>query len=113
MDLQYGELDNNLRVIELAGKLDIAGVNEISVPFAGYCSGEKPLVLVDLSGVGFMTSVGIQMLIANAKSIASRGGKMVLSNPSPGVKNVLEMTGIPALIPMYESFESAQAVLLA
>lgn len=113
MDLQYSESGNNIRLIKLIGHLDIMGVNEIDVKFAGYCSGEKPLVLVDLSGVEFMASIGIRLLTSNAKSISSRGGKLVLLNPTAEVKNVLEITGIPAIIPMYEKFESAQAVLLA
>jgi anti-anti-sigma regulatory factor len=48
-----------------------------------------------------------------AKSIASRGGKIVLLNPIPEVQNVLEVTGIPAIIPIYSSLESAETVLLA
>ena len=112
MELQYTELDNNVRLIKLIGELDIMGVNGIDIKFTGYCSGEKPRVLVDLSGVSFMASIGIRLLTSNAKSIASRGGKMVLLNPTPDVKSVLEVTGIPSIIPMYEHLESAQAVLL-
>lgn len=113
MELQYSELGNNIRVIKLIGDLDINGVNSVDVKFSGYCSGEKPLVLVDLSEVDFIASIGIRMLTSNAKSINTRGGKLALLNPTPEVKAVLEMTGIPSIIPMYEKLESAQAVLMA
>lgn len=113
MELQYSELSNNIRLVKPLGTLDILGVNEIDIKFAGYCSGEKPLVVVDLSGVDFMASIGIRLLTSNAKSVASRGGRMVLLNPMPDVKNVLEITGIPSVIPMYENIESAQAILLS
>jgi anti-anti-sigma regulatory factor len=43
----------------------------------------------------------------------SRGGKMVIVNPITDVKQVLEVTGIPAIIPIYYSFESAETVLMA
>lgn len=112
MELQYSE-SGHIRYIKLIGKLDIVGVNQIDVEFSGYCSGEKPLVIVDLSSVDFMASIGSRMLTMNAKSIATRGGKLALLNPSPEVKEILEITGIPAVIPMYEQIESAQAVLLA
>lgn len=113
MQLQYNELDDNIRLITLTGTLDIMGVNSIDVKFAGYCSGEHVRVLVDLTGVDYLTSIGIRMLISNAKSLLSRGGRMVLVNPAPDVKAVLEMTGIPAVIPMYDNLESAQTVLMA
>jgi len=38
---------------------------------------------------------------------------MVIFNPTEDVLNVLEMTGIPSIIPIYSSLESAEAVLLA
>lgn len=113
MELQYSEMDNNVRVIKLTGKLDIMGVNAVDVKFAGYCSGESTRVLVDLSGVDYLASIGIRLLTSNAKSLASRGGKMVLLKPSDEVKAVLDMTGISSIIPMYDQFESAEAVLLA
>jgi anti-sigma B factor antagonist len=113
MELQYSELENNVRLIKLVGRLDILGVNSVDVKFAGYCSGESPRVLVDLSGVEYLASIGIRLLTSNAKSLLSRGGKMVLVSPISEVKDVLEMTGIPSVIPMYENLESAHAVLLA
>lgn len=111
MDIQYTEI-KNIRLIKLIGTFDIMGVNEIETKFAGYCSGENAKVLVDLSGVDFLASIGIRLLTTNAKSLLSRSGRMVLLNPTSDVRNVLDMTGIPDIIPIYEQFESAEAVLL-
>lgn len=113
MELQYSELNGGIRLIKLAGTLDIVGVNAVEVRFSGYCSGENARVLVDLSEVDYLASIGIRLLTLNAKSLASRAGKMVLLSPLPQVQEVLEMTGIPAIIPMYDRLESAQAVLMA
>jgi anti-sigma B factor antagonist len=113
MELQYSELDNEIRSIKLIGRLDIIGTGAIETKFAGYCAGEKPRVLVDLSEVDFLASIGIRLLMLTAKSIASRGGKLVLLNPTPDVHSVLDVTGIPSIIPIYASLESAEAVLLA
>jgi len=113
MELQYTEPEKNIRLIKLIGRLDIIGTGAIETRFAGYCAGENPRVLVDLSNVDFLASIGIRLLTLTAKSVASRGGRMVLLSPTPEVRNVLEITGIPAIIPMYDSLESAEAVLLA
>jgi anti-sigma B factor antagonist len=113
MELHYSELENDIRLIKLVGKLDIIGVGAIETEFAGYCAGEHARVLVDLSEVSFLASIGIRLLTLNAKSIARRGGRMVLLQPTPEVRNVLEITGIPAIIPVYDGLESAETVLLA
>lgn len=112
MELQYNTMDNGIRNLKLIGQLDIAGVGEIETKFNGCCAGEKPLVVVDLLDVDFLASIGIRLLTLTAKSIASRGGKMVIINPTTGVHNVLEVTGIPQIIPVYSHLESAEAVLL-
>jgi anti-anti-sigma factor len=113
MELHYKELENKIRLINMIGRLDIIGVGTIETKFTGYCAGENPRVLVDLSDIEFLASIGIRLLMLNAKSISGRGGRMVLLNPSPEVKSVLEITGIPAIIPIYDGLESAETVLLA
>ncbi len=113
MEIQNVELNNGIGVIKLKGKLDIVGAGEIGIKFAAYCSGENNRIIVDLSEVSFLASIGIQTLVVNAKSLASRNGKMVLLNPSEEVHAVLEMTGISAIIPIYNMLETAEAFLLA
>ena len=112
MELQYSELKNKIRLIKLIGKLDILGVGAIETKFAGYCAGEGSRVLVDLSDVDFLASIGIRLLILNAKSVFGRDGRMVLFSPTPEVRSVLEVTGIPMIIPIYDGLESAETVLL-
>jgi anti-anti-sigma factor len=111
MEMQYSELENGIRLIKLGGKLDLLGTGEIETMFSGHCAGENVHVVVDLSGVKFIASIGIRLLLLTAKSIASRGGKMVLLKPIPEVQQVLELTGIPAVIPIYSHFESAETIL--
>jgi anti-sigma B factor antagonist len=113
MELRYSELENDIRLIKLVGELDIVGVGAIETKFGGYCAGEHARVLVDLSEVLFLASIGIRLLTLNAKSVASRGGRMVLLQPTPDVRGVLEITGIPAIIPIYDGLESAETVLLS
>ena len=112
MELNYSERENSIRYIKLTGNLDVGGVGQIETKFAGYCAGENPLVLVDLSDLEFLASIGIRLLTLNAKSVFSRGGRMVLLHPSPEVRGVLEITGIGMIIPIYDGLESAEAVLL-
>jgi len=113
MELQYKELDNNIRFIKLTGRLDIIGTGEIETKFAGYSAGEKIRVIVDLSKVDFLSSIGIRLLMLTAKSVTSRGGKIVILSPIPDVQNVLEIAGIPSIIPIYSHLESAETILMA
>jgi anti-anti-sigma factor len=113
MELEYSELDNNIRRIKLKGKLDIVGAGQIETRFGDYSGGETVRVVVDLSEVDYLASIGIRLLTLTAKSVANRGGKMVLLNPTPDVYHVLDVTGIPTVIPVYSQLETAVTDLLA
>lgn len=112
MQINFRELDSGIGLITLAGKLDIIGTGEIETRFAGYCARDKVRLIVDVSDVDFLASIGIRLLILNAKSVASHGGKMVLLKPTPDVENVLDLTGIPGIIPIYADLETAERALM-
>src|SRR5687768_15943200 len=113
MKLQYNELDRNIRLIKLTGKLDVYGVNSIDIDFIRCCSGDNLRVLVDLSGVNYISSIGIPMLINSAKTVASRGGKLALFKPRPNIAVILNLSGIPAIIPISPDCVSAKTGVLA
>ena len=113
MKLDYSELDNGIRLIKLNGSLDMNGTYSIEVQFVRYCAGENIRVLVDLAKVNFISSIGIPLLVNTAKSIVSRGGKVILLNPQDNVLKVLEMVGVPKMIPIHTDMRTAIAELSA
>jgi anti-anti-sigma factor len=113
MRLQFNELENGIRLIKLIGALDLSGTYSIEVEFVRHCAGEGVRVLVDLSEVDYISSIGVQMLVNAANSIASRGGKMALFSPQSSVLDVLDLTGILQVISIYSDLESAEAGVLA
>ena len=112
MELQYTELENGVRLITLIGTLDMQGTFSVEVQFARLCAGKNALVLVDLSKVPYLSSIGIPMLINTARSVASQGGKMGLVGPIYDVHRVLDITGVPQIIPVYHDFDTAVAEIV-
>jgi anti-sigma B factor antagonist len=108
MELRQSELENGIRLIQLSGTLDMNGTYSIEVQFVRACEGDHVRVIVDLTKVSYISSVGIPMLVNAAKSVAARGGKMVLLNPQNAVADVLELTGITEVIPIYKDIDSAK-----
>jgi anti-sigma B factor antagonist len=103
MELQYSELDTGIRIIKLSGKLDLSGTYNVEIDFVRHCTGDNLRVIVDLSKVNYISSIGIPMLINSAKLVINHGGKMALLNPQKAVADVLKITGIHLIIPIYEN----------
>lgn len=113
MKLDYSELDNGIRLIKLNGALDMNGTYSIEIQFVRHCQGENVRLLVDLSKVNYISSIGIPLLVNTAKSVASRGGKLALLNPQDNVLKVLDLVGVPGIIPIHTSMDSSIADLTA
>ena len=67
--------------------------------------------VIDLRDVPYIDSTGLAFVVELHNSLASRGGQLFLADANPRVREVLEMTRIAEIIPMYEDVEAAEAAL--
>ncbi len=95
----------------LKGRLDIAGTQSVDLKFTTLTSTRRQPVMVDLSEVDFISSIGMRLLVANAKTLHATGTKMVLVKPQQVVLDVLRTAGIDQLIPITVSASDAAAIL--
>ena len=94
MNLEFTKLDGDIGRISLDGDLDIAGVAAVETRFFAFCAGDSPRILVDLSRVGFVSSLGIRMLWQAIKTVSARGGRLLLLNPTKIVDSALDISGL-------------------
>jgi anti-anti-sigma factor len=94
----------------LVGKIDIAGAEVIATPIATL-AGSKRGVIVDLSGVTLISSIGIRHLVSAAKTLSRKGGKLVVVNPNDHVKDVLVTTGVDDLMPIVATDSEAHILI--
>jgi anti-anti-sigma factor len=95
--------------LNLRGRLDAPGAQIIDTAFARMAGAQERLI-VDLSRVSFIASAGLRTLIAGARSLLARQGRMVCLDPDPLVEQVLVRSGVDRLIPVCR--EIAEAVRL-
>lgn len=107
MQIESEPLDGGILKITLAGRMDVQGTQEIDVKFAAYASRQQSVV-VDMSAVDFLASIGIRTLLLTAKAMSQRGGKIALLNPDANVRHILEMAGIDTLIPLCGTLDDAR-----
>jgi anti-anti-sigma factor len=90
------------------------GTDSVSAQLMELVQAPRKGVIVDLSAVRFLASVGIRALVASAKVVQQRGGKMVvLAAPGSSVHMSLEATGIDELIPVFTDAAGAELAALS
>ena len=111
IQLNEVRMDDRITHLAIVGKLDIAGLHAIDVKFHGYTAARRKPTLVDISGLEFITSLGMGMFVSCARSLQRYGAKMVLLNPQPQVEEVLKAVGIDQGIPMVHDVEEGLRIL--
>jgi anti-anti-sigma factor len=114
MSIEFEDLKENVRRINIAGRLDILGTDEIAIKFTALACADNRRLIVDLTGVSFLASIGIRAIISNAKALQQRGGRMILFvGDNDSVIKTLETTGIDTVLPIFRDMTAASEAALA
>lgn len=111
MEISLAEMASGAPCVVLRGRLDTPGVDRIEAAFSAAVSNAVRSVVVDLSAVSFLSSMGVRMIISAAKTQRSQGRKLVLFGAQPIVLQTLKMVGLDQIIPIAPDAEQAQALL--
>jgi anti-sigma B factor antagonist len=94
-------------VVRPSGPIDFRNVDALRQAVSeGRRKGLRTMV-VDLSEVRYVNSLGISALISLADELAARGGALRLAAAAPKVKVVFDLMGLQAALPLYGSVSAA------
>lgn len=111
MELEIKNQSDQITYLAVRGRLDTTGVGEIELKFTGHTVPRGKPLLLDMSEVTFLSSLGMRMLLTVAKALDRRGAKTVLLSPQPAVRQVLSLSGFDQLMPVHNDEGTALAFL--
>jgi anti-sigma B factor antagonist len=106
MDMTVTRADDNIAHVALDGRFDIQGAQEVDSRFVELADSSKAMI-VDLSKVSFIASLGVRTLMLSAKALIRRGSELVVYGASENVDKVLRGTGFNEVAGLYPDYESA------
>jgi anti-anti-sigma factor len=97
-------------VVWAQGEIDLDTADEFRHVLTEATRRDSPRVIVDLTGVSFMDSTGLQLLIAAQQAAETRGGTVRLVGTRPRVRRVFDITRTDVLFPIHATVaDSARA----
>lgn len=63
--------------------------------------------MLDLSGVGYLSSAGLRVSLTTARHCQRAGGQMALAAAPPAVQQVLHLAHLSEIIPIFETVARA------
>ncbi|HEX3954989.1 MAG TPA: STAS domain-containing protein [Stellaceae bacterium] len=106
MELQIEELPGNVRLAIPIGRWDVKGASEIDLRLSAVAGSGHPMI-IDMSQVNYISSMGIRTIVMSAKATALKGGKLALLAPQPHVEEALRTAGIERILPICDDLEAA------
>lgn len=103
--------EQGISVVAIEGRLDASGVPQAEAVFQNLVDARASRILLDLSGVEYMSSAGLRLIIMLSKGTERNGAKLAFCRISPFVMDVLEITHLASRLEIFPSREDALAAM--
>ena len=88
--------EDAVAVIRLSGELDMVSVEHVRSVIEGALAGRGDRLVFEVSGLDFMDSSGIALLISMTRQVTS----VEVRNPTAIVRRIIELTGLTDILLM-------------
>src|SRR5262245_15051484 len=100
------ELTAGAAVVTLAGECDITEAHRLERALRD--AGRATEVRLDVGELSFLDSSALRVLYAASAELVAVGSRLVLVNPSPGIRRVLEIAGLDRRFEIREEHETSR-----
>jgi anti-sigma B factor antagonist len=97
----------DVALLTASGELDLYAAEPLRNALTPLVEGDPPALIVDLSGVGFIDSTALGVLVGAAKLLRSGGGAFVVISSDPRIVRLLEITGLTLLFALRKTLAEA------
>ena len=88
----------------IVGEIDLYTAPRLQSEFTRVLEeSQTTLVVIDMSGVEFCDSTGMNVLLAALKRLRERDGTLELAAPRPAVRKILQVTGLDSVFTVHEA----------
>ncbi len=104
---------DGIQLINLSGRLDSATSNVFESSLQKLFENQGNLVTINFSGLDYISSAGLRVILMVAKRAKQAKGRLVLFGLQPHVKEVFEISGFLKILEVVNDQAEAQALIKA
>jgi len=95
------EQQGTVRVLALGGRLDTETAADVELALQDLLNAGERHFLVDMRGIGYVSSAGLRVLLALAKQLDGGKGTLRICSLSPSVRQVFDVAGFSKLFSIF------------
>jgi anti-sigma B factor antagonist len=97
----------DISIISISGRMDAVSSREAEAKLEDLLNENKTIVIINLEGMDYISSVGLRTLMIALKKQKSNRGQLALIHLQPFVKNIFKITGLDKIFLIYSTEEEA------
>ena len=101
--------EENITTVAVRGSVDALTAPDLARVIVDQIAEGHVYLVVDLTGVEFMSSAGLRTLLGAVKESRSQGGDLRIASTNPGIDKVLKMSGFNNIAKVFTSNADAVA----
>ena len=110
MEIESTTLENAI-VVKVSGRMDAVNAHEFQLECEGWIGKGATHIVVELSDLKYVSSMGLSSFLAVAKSLHPKAGDVILCRLHGLPRQVFEMTRLISLFPVFDTMDAAIASL--
>jgi anti-sigma B factor antagonist len=111
LSIESEKAGDGISVITVAGELDLYTAPRLKEQLINAMDEGILKIVVDMTGVHFIDSSALGVLIGGIKRLKPKGGKLVLVSIDENVNWIFQITGLNSVFDIFSSREDAFAAL--
>ena len=94
-------------VVKVDGRIDTTNASEFELKMTGLIEGGSAKVILDCTGLNYISSSGLRVFLVIQKSMLAGGGLFRLCCLQPGIREIFDISGFTKIFSIYPDLASA------
>jgi|WetSurSiteA1Bulk_404760.scaffolds.fasta_scaffold122505_1 anti-sigma B factor antagonist len=105
MNMLENKIDD-ITVIAISGRIDLSSSKDLE-EYLDKTINSNSKIIMDLSNTEYVSSSGLRVMLGALKKSKKKKSYLILASPQLMVRNVLEISGLSNIFPVYRDVEAA------
>ncbi|HEY1842118.1 MAG TPA: STAS domain-containing protein [Mycobacterium sp.] len=93
-------------VVSIGGEIDLSTAPAFEAAITGALDDGPPVLVIELSDVSFMASVGLRILVATHEKV-SKSAQVAIVAGNPATSRPMQLTGLDKVLALYPTLDAA------
>jgi anti-anti-sigma factor len=103
--------EKGIMIISVSGRIDAITAPEFENNLDGLITAGEKILLIDLSGLVYISSAGLRSILSSAKKLKSQSGEILFTGLAGPVDEVFQISGFKSIFKIFPSEAEAFAAV--